>query len=442
MQEHYDFIILGTGLKECLLSGLLSVHGKKVLHMDRNDYYGGASASLTLEQLFEQQGKGEAPPAELGRSREWSIDIVPKYLLAGGRLVKALTHTNVTRYLDFMSVQGSYVTRKGKVRKVPATAGEALKSSLMGPFEKRRMAKFLEFVRDFDPEKPETAKGLDLKAQPMSEVWAKFKLEPDTVDFLGHAMGLYLTDEYLERPGIECVDRIRLYVESLARFGNSPYIYPQYGIGDLPQAFARLSAIYGGVYMMRKPIEEILFNEDGTVRGIKSEGEEATCDVLIGDPSYFSDYVEATEKIVRAICILQTPIAGTTGSAQIIMPQKQLGRKNDVYVTAQTHDLMTVAKNYLLGFASTTVETENPEAELQPAFDLMGPILHKFVTVSDYLVPVKEKLAGKKIYVTSSYDATSHFETTIDDVIKIYEEVSGEVLDLDAKIAQPGVDQE
>ena len=44
-------IVLGTGLTECILSGLLSVEGKKVLHMDRNDYYGGDSASLNLSQV-------------------------------------------------------------------------------------------------------------------------------------------------------------------------------------------------------------------------------------------------------------------------------------------------------------------------------------------------------------------------------------------------------
>lgn len=43
--------MLGTGLTECILSGLLSVEGKKVLHMDRNDYYGGDSASLNLTQV-------------------------------------------------------------------------------------------------------------------------------------------------------------------------------------------------------------------------------------------------------------------------------------------------------------------------------------------------------------------------------------------------------
>jgi RAB protein geranylgeranyltransferase component A len=48
---NYQVVVLGTGLTECILSGLLSVEGKKVLHMDRNDYYGGDSASLTLTQV-------------------------------------------------------------------------------------------------------------------------------------------------------------------------------------------------------------------------------------------------------------------------------------------------------------------------------------------------------------------------------------------------------
>jgi len=48
MDEEYDVIVLGTGLKECIISGLLSVDGLKVLHMDRNDYYGGESSSLNL----------------------------------------------------------------------------------------------------------------------------------------------------------------------------------------------------------------------------------------------------------------------------------------------------------------------------------------------------------------------------------------------------------
>lgn len=36
----YDAIVLGTGLKECVISGLLSTQGKRVLQVDRNGYYG------------------------------------------------------------------------------------------------------------------------------------------------------------------------------------------------------------------------------------------------------------------------------------------------------------------------------------------------------------------------------------------------------------------
>jgi Rab GDP dissociation inhibitor len=39
--------------------------------------------------------------------------------MACGKLVKILLHTKVTRYLEFKSVDGSYVFKDGKVQKVP-----------------------------------------------------------------------------------------------------------------------------------------------------------------------------------------------------------------------------------------------------------------------------------------------------------------------------------
>lgn len=50
-----------------------------------------------------------------------------------GQLVKLLIHSGVTRYLEFKSVEGSYVFKKGgKVHKVPSTESEALTSSNLG----------------------------------------------------------------------------------------------------------------------------------------------------------------------------------------------------------------------------------------------------------------------------------------------------------------------
>ena len=45
--------------------GILSVNQKKVLHMDRNDFYGGESASVNLNQLFQKFGAGAPKVLEL-----------------------------------------------------------------------------------------------------------------------------------------------------------------------------------------------------------------------------------------------------------------------------------------------------------------------------------------------------------------------------------------
>jgi len=42
--------------------------------------------------------------------------------------VKLLIHTGVTRYLEFKSVDGSYVYKSGKIHKVPSNEKEALTS--------------------------------------------------------------------------------------------------------------------------------------------------------------------------------------------------------------------------------------------------------------------------------------------------------------------------
>jgi len=68
--------------------------------------------------------------------------MVPKFMMANGKLVKALIYTDVTKYLEFKAVDGSYVLNKGKVYKTPVTPNEALASPLMGMFEKFRARSF------------------------------------------------------------------------------------------------------------------------------------------------------------------------------------------------------------------------------------------------------------------------------------------------------------
>ncbi|RZC03253.1 Guanosine nucleotide diphosphate dissociation inhibitor 1, partial [Glycine soja] len=115
MDEGCDVIVLGTGLKECILSGLLSVDGLKVLNMDKNDYYGGESTSLNVIQLWKRFRGDDKPPSHLGASKDYNIDMNPKFIMANGNLVWVLIHTNVTKYLSFKAMHGSFVFNKGKV---------------------------------------------------------------------------------------------------------------------------------------------------------------------------------------------------------------------------------------------------------------------------------------------------------------------------------------
>ena len=137
--------------------------------------------------------------------------------------------------------------KDGKVQKVPATPGEALNSSLMGFFEKRKFRNFLIFVNAYDIEKPSTyfqgdydPPSLVLHLQyirhtcqdsyfrypftnfplssilinlfpicpwlagkiPLHQVTAKqlydeFGLDDNTRAFTGHAMALHTDDDYI-----------------------------------------------------------------------------------------------------------------------------------------------------------------------------------------------------------------------------------------------------
>jgi Rab GDP dissociation inhibitor len=81
-------------------------------------------------------------------------------MMANGELTKMLVHTDVTRYLEFKQIAASYVYRDGKIAKVPATEMEAVRSSLMGLFEKRRAKKFFEFIQNWKDDDPATHQGM------------------------------------------------------------------------------------------------------------------------------------------------------------------------------------------------------------------------------------------------------------------------------------------
>ena len=452
MNTTYDVIVLGTGLKECMLAGLLAKfpkktpgeekkEGAKILQLDRNGYYGSDSASLNLTNLWKHFNKGEVPK-QYGENRDWNVDLIPKYIMANGSLVKLLLKTNVSQYLEWKAVDGTFVYQydkggifskaKGVIHKVPATAAEAMKSSLMGLLEKNRFRKFMTFIQDYDAKDPKTQNGL-LPDAKFSEFFKKYSLEPNTIDFVGHAVALYTNDDYLEKKAIVTIDKMQLYMNSFGRYGNSPFIYPVWGLSGLAEGFSRLCALYGGTYMLNRDVDEILFDENGNFRGIKSQGEEAYGKILITEPSYVEKLkkVKPTGQVIRRICILNHTVPNTkdVDSCQIIIPQKQVNRKNDIFIAVLNSTHSVCKKGYYLAIISTMVETKDPKAELKPAMDIIGEPLEIFDKVSDIYEPIDTSFKDN-IFITTSFDPQSHFENDTDNVIDIYQKITDTKLDL------------
>lgn len=74
----------------------------------------------------------------------------------------------------------------------------------------------------------------------------------------------------MKRSAVETLNKILVYSDSHGRYGDSPFIYPVYGLGGIPEGFSRMCAIYGGTFMLNTDIEEIIFDNEGKVSGVRN----------------------------------------------------------------------------------------------------------------------------------------------------------------------------
>jgi Rab GDP dissociation inhibitor len=138
----------------------------------------------------------------------------------------------------------------------------------------------------------------------------------------------------------------------------------------------------------------------------------------------------------------------------------------DIYIAAVSASHNVAAKDVWIAEVSTIVETSVPEREILPGLQLLGTVVDKYVSV---LVPFSLSLplliysflsaslmiklpdvnehplisrfisitplyaptspgTDENIFITKSYDATSHFETVVEDVFDVWQRVKGEPL--------------
>jgi Rab GDP dissociation inhibitor len=186
--------------------------------------------------------------------------------------------------------------------------------------------------------------------------------------------------------------------------------------------------------MLNRDIDDILFDENGKFKGIKSKGQCAYGKILIAEPSYVLNLgkVISRKKLIRSICIMNHPVPNTqdVSSCQIIIPQTEINRKNDIYIVVLNYSNCVCKNGFYLAIISTIIETNEPYQEINIAKSIIGNILEEFITISDIYEPIDTNFEDN-IYITSSFDSFIHFQYDIENVLEIYEKITGEKYNLE-----------
>lgn len=84
-------------------------------------------------------------------------------------------------------------------------------------------------------------------------------------------------------------------------------------------------------------------------------------------------------------------------------------------------------KGYNIVIVSTTKESDSFDEDFQIAFEIIGPIKYRF-DLEQQMFKGDSKQRG--LFVTDTLDETSHFESAVIDVERIYKDIVGKELDL------------
>ncbi|TRY59391.1 hypothetical protein DNTS_004301 [Danionella cerebrum] len=278
------------------------------------------------DSIEEQQPvtKQEEPPVEvqkityqklLKEGRRFNIDLVSKLMYSRGALVDLLIKSNVSRYAEFKNIGRILTCRNGKVEQVPCSRADVFASKQLTVVEKRMLMKFLTFCLDFE-QHPEEFQDYSTKL--FSEFLKSKKLTEPLQDFVLHSIAM-VTQQTLTEEGLKATQH---FLRCLGRYGNTPFLFPLYGLGEIPQCFCRMCAVFGGIYCLRHSIQCLVVDkESNRVKAvIDSRGQRISCSHFVVEDSYIRDEQRqntAARRVSRAVLITDRSVLPSETDQQI-----------------------------------------------------------------------------------------------------------------------------
>ena len=310
--RRYDAIVLGTGLQESLLSGVLASQGKRVLCLERRAQLGGETPCLDLKELLTRAlGDGSPLPKGVGDAADYAIDVAPKAALASSSELQLLVSSGLWRKMDWRRVHRSFIYRRKDdgspdVHRVPSNSEDLLKTRMMLPMDKARALQMYQWLEKFDEEDESTyvAGKLNKRKLNLHKMSALAFLRYWELDkyalLLTRGMAGYLPSadgpkRFKRMAAIELVRAMKSYKDAFRTFPHmtSPYLYPSGGLASsLATAASAIVSEKGGETRLSADVDEIIFDGAGRACGVRCGGEEVKAETVVASAPYVPDRVE------------------------------------------------------------------------------------------------------------------------------------------------------
>nr|XP_012803126.2 rab proteins geranylgeranyltransferase component A 2 [Jaculus jaculus] len=322
--------------------------------------------------------------------RKFNIDLVSKLLYSQGSLIDLLIKSSVSRYAEFKNVTRILAFREGKVEQVPCSRADVFSSKELTMVEKRMLMRFLTFCLDYEQHPDEYQ---DYKQCSFSEYLKTKKLTPNLQHFILHSIAMTSESSCTTLDGLKATQN---FLRCLGRFGNTPFLFPLYGQGEIPQCFCRMSAVFGGIYCLRHKIQGLVVDKDsGRCTAVLGHfGQRINAKYFIVEDSYLSKETRSNvqyEQISRAVLITDESLMKTDSDQQIsilIVPPLEPGTC-PVRVIELCSSTMTCMKgSYLVHLTCSSSKTAREDLE---------PVVKKLFTPLTETDTDKEELGKPRL---------------------------------------------
>jgi len=308
------------------------------------------------------------------KSRFFNIDSSVRLLFGSTSSIDAIIASGISKYLEFKSVEGIFFLERqsGDFCAVPCNKGEIFTSKLLNALEKRSLMKFLQLTIDWGQnhegntvstlnerelaqgrslKRPQNKKQVVQQQEPPEEAPRNpcageedFRLHLDSLkvskrlqDVIIHALCLHGGGTLRSE---EAMKFLYQHMNALGKFGETAFLSIMYGSAELPQAFCRMCAVWGGTYVLRRAVSSLLLSpsSDGTIRvsAVRdSTGKLVKCRAFVCNAEDWPRKNARTTSVfsISKICIVDAHVLSRERSFAVIPPEAHgLGNTSAVYI--------------------------------------------------------------------------------------------------------------